>query len=35
MERSPEQQISQTPNPEDAKRLSFEEPYDWYEYGRI
>ena len=32
MKNSPEQ-ISQTP--EDAKRLSFEQPKGWYKYGRI
>lgn len=31
---SPEQ-ISQTPNPEDAKRLDFEQLKGWYKYGRI
>jgi len=35
MEKLPEQQISQAPNPEDAKRLKFEEDEEWYEYGRI
>ena len=35
MEKTPEQQISQTPNPEDANRLKFEETEGWYEYGRI
>lgn len=35
MEKLPEQKISQTPNPEDAKRLSFEQQQGWYRYGRI
>lgn len=34
MKKSPEQ-ISQTPNTEDTKRLSFEQAHGWYEYGRI